>query len=217
MIDSLLYVHNKQRRSCRGDQLSKPRILFLRRNKTRCVSTNLTDPSSDPRLCDFYSQRKKMKIVMDDPSNFFRPILTVFRFVSFGYRKVCLVIFSSFIAVRCIPRLGICSCISSRTFPATRICDYIRITRPCNVYPPCIPVLYSKTGIYRGTYFFLNFVLKHRLWVLVRTALLRRPRSIFEQKFEGGQKFSTENFHFYSREKSLYNAWACFCNATVIC
>ena len=34
----------------------------------------------------------------------------------------------------------------------------------------------------------------------------------FEQKYENSQKFSTENCHFYSREKSLYIAWACFHN-----
>ena len=33
------------------------------------------------------------------------------------------------------------------------------------------PILYSKTGVY---IFFLIFALKHRLWILVRTATLRR-------------------------------------------
>ena len=32
----------------------------------------------------------------------------------------------------------------------------------------------------------------------------------FEQKYENSKKYSTENCHFYSREKSLYLAWACF-------
>ena len=32
----------------------------------------------------------------------------------------------------------------------------------------------------------------------------------FEQKYENSQIISTENFHFCSREKSLYIAWACF-------
>ena len=35
---------------------------------------------------------------------------------------------------------------------------------------------------------------------------------MFEQKYEKSQKNSTENCHFYSREKSLYVAWACFHN-----
>ena len=40
--------------------------------------------------------------------------------------------------------------------------------------PPYTPLLYSKTGDYRGIHFFSYFALKHRLWVLVRTASLRR-------------------------------------------
>ena len=35
------------------------------------------------------------------------------------------------------------------------------------------PTLYSEAGVYRGI-FFLIFAPKHRLWVLVRTASLRR-------------------------------------------
>ena len=49
----------------------------------------------------------------------------------------------------------------------------IRITCPCNVYPPYTPFLYSKTGVYRGIHFFLIFALKQRSRVLVRTASLR--------------------------------------------
>ena len=40
--------------------------------------------------------------------------------------------------------------------------------------PPYTPLLYSKSGVYRGKHYFLIFALKHRLWVLVRTASLRR-------------------------------------------
>ena len=36
--------------------------------------------------------------------------------------------------------------------------------------PPYTPLLYSKTGVYSGIHYFLAFALKHRLWVLVRTA-----------------------------------------------
>ena len=32
----------------------------------------------------------------------------------------------------------------------------------------------------------------------------------FDQKYENNKKNSTENFHFYSREKLLYVAWGCF-------
>ena len=40
--------------------------------------------------------------------------------------------------------------------------------------PPSTPLLYSKTGVYRGILIFLIFALKHRLWILVRTASARR-------------------------------------------
>ena len=36
--------------------------------------------------------------------------------------------------------------------------------------PPYTPLLYSKTGVYRGLDYFLIFALKHILWVHVRTA-----------------------------------------------
>ena len=36
------------------------------------------------------------------------------------------------------------------------------------------PLLYSKTGVYRVIHYFLASAQKHRLWVLVRTALARR-------------------------------------------
>ena len=40
--------------------------------------------------------------------------------------------------------------------------------------PPYTPPLYSKTGVYKGIHNFLIFAPEHRLWVLVRTASLRR-------------------------------------------
>ena len=51
--------------------------------------------------------------------------------------------------------------------------------------PPHTPLIYSKTGVYRGIPIFLNFDPKHRLWVLVRTTSPRRggsnvyPQSMF--------------------------------------
>ena len=36
------------------------------------------------------------------------------------------------------------------------------------------PLIYSRTGVYRGIYSFSYFCSKHRLWVLVRTASSRR-------------------------------------------
>ena len=40
--------------------------------------------------------------------------------------------------------------------------------------PPQTPLLYRKTGVCRGIPIFLIFAPKHRLWVLVRTASVRR-------------------------------------------
>ena len=40
--------------------------------------------------------------------------------------------------------------------------------------PPYTPLLYNKTGVYRDIHYFLIFALKHILWVLVRTASMRR-------------------------------------------
>ena len=37
--------------------------------------------------------------------------------------------------------------------------------------PPQTPLLYSKIGVCRGIPIFLIFAPKHRLWVLVRTAI----------------------------------------------
>ena len=64
-------------------------------------------------------------------------------------------------------------------------------------------MLYSKTGAYRVIHYFLIFALKQ--------AVLTCTHNIcFEQKYENSKNYSTENCHFYSREKSLYITWACF-------
>ena len=42
------------------------------------------------------------------------------------------------------------------------------------IIPPYTPLLYSKTGIYSGVHYFLNFALKHGRWVLVRTTSMRQ-------------------------------------------
>ena len=46
-------------------------------------------------------------------------------------------------------------------------------TCPCNVYPLTPHFYIEKTGVYRGVPT-IYVSLKHRLWVLVRTASLRR-------------------------------------------
>ena len=45
--------------------------------------------------------------------------------------------------------------------------------------PPYTPFLYSETGVYRGIHVFLIFALKHRLWVLVRTASVNLKIIVF--------------------------------------
>ena len=47
--------------------------------------------------------------------------------------------------------------------------------------PPYTPLLYSKTGVYRGIHFFLIFALKHRLRVLIRTASLSTHDLCFKE------------------------------------
>ena len=39
---------------------------------------------------------------------------------------------------------------------------------------PLHPTYIDKTGVYRGLHYFIIFALKHILWVLVRTASMRR-------------------------------------------
>ena len=50
---------------------------------------------------------------------------------------------------------------------------HITKTSPCNEHPPTPHFYIVKLG-FTGVYFFLIFAPKHRLWVLVRTASLRR-------------------------------------------
>ena len=71
------------------------------------------------------------------------------------------------------------------------------------------PLLYSKTGIYKGIYFFLISAQKHRLWVLVRKrlgeAVLTSSHYLcFEQKCETYQNVLSENCHFLVVKFSIY-------------
>ena len=63
----------------------------------------------------------------------------------------------------------------------------------------------------------LIFALKHRLWVMVRTAPLRRfycvpTICVLSKNKKNLKNFCTENFQFLQLKKPLYTAWACFCN-----
>ena len=87
------------------------------------------------------------------------------------------------------------------------------ITCPCNEHPLPPHFYIVKLG-FRGVFIFLIFALKHRLWVLVRTASPRRFRRVATIYVLSKNKkkyfnISSENKHFYSREILLYIAWAC--------
>ena len=79
---------------------------------------------------------------------------------------------------------------------------------------PYIPLLYSKTGVYRDIHYFLIFSLKHRLWVLVSTeAVLTCTNDLcFRAKIRKYHKFSSKNNYCYIREILQYIVWACFRN-----
>ena len=85
----------------------------------------------------------------------------------------------------------------------------ITLTSPCNVNPLASHFYIVKLG-FTGVYIiFLIFALKHRLWVLVRTASV--SKNLKKEK-----KKKTENCHFYSREISLYIARECLRNGKCI-
>ena len=78
--------------------------------------------------------------------------------------------------------------------------DIIDLTCQCNA--PYTPLSYSRIGVYRDIHYFLIFPLKHRSWALVRTALVPTIYAFSKEKDKYHNYFSSENDHFYSREKS---------------
>ena len=70
--------------------------------------------------------------------------------------------------------------------------------------PPYTPLLYSKTGVYRGSTLFS--------YSCSKPYIVGTHNICFEQEYENSKNKSTENCHFYRREKSLYIAWACLRN-----
>ena len=96
---------------------------------------------------------------------------------------------------------------------------HIRTTCPC-VYIPLHPLLYIKTGVYMGTHYFLIFAIKHRLFGLLRTASVRRflrvpTINVLSKNKKKNNKFSSEKYQFYGREKLLFIAWSCFPMITI--
>ena len=72
------------------------------------------------------------------------------------------------------------------------------------ILSPLNPLLYIKTGVYRGIHYFSYFCSKHRLWVPVRTASTSTHNLCFVQKYEKYLSFLSENFQFLERKFSLY-------------
>ena len=63
----------------------------------------------------------------------------------------------------------------SRISTATKCYNNLQHHENMSVYstPPYTPLLYSEIKVYRGIHYFLIFALKHKLWVLVRTASVK--------------------------------------------
>ena len=68
--------------------------------------------------------------------------------------------------------------------------------------PPQTPLLYRKVGICRGLSIFLIFAPKHRLWVLVRTAL---PIYVLSEN-----KKNIKNFQFLQLRKNQCITWGVY-------
>ena len=67
------------------------------------------------------------------------------------------------------------------------------------------PLLYRKTGVYRGIPIFLNLDPKYRLWVLVRTASPSVPTMYVLSKNKKNIKFFLMKFSIFATEKiSIY-------------
>ena len=65
-------------------------------------------------------------------------------------------------------------------------------------------MLFIKTGVYRGIHYFLIFALKHRLWVLLRTAsceaVLTCTHNVLSKNKKNITFFHLKIIFFYSRE-----------------
>ena len=72
---------------------------------------------------------------------------------------------------------------------------HIRITRPCDLYPPCTPLLYCKTGVYRDIHNFLSFVLNQCTHDLLQK---------LKKQTKKHHNFSSGKYNFYDREELQY-------------
>ena len=84
----------------------------------------------------------------------------------------------------------------------------IRITSPCDLYP-FTPHFYIVKVRFTGVYIFFILALKHRLWVLVRTASVTIYVLRKNKKYHN---FSSKNYHLWKFKKYLHDAWVCLRN-----
>ena len=82
--------------------------------------------------------------------------------------------------------------------------------------PPYTPLLYSKTGVYRGELVFLIFALKHRLWVLVRTASVLRFFRIPTIYVLSKNKKNITFFHLKITIFTAVKHWRCVRNVILV-
>ena len=79
------------------------------------------------------------------------------------------------------------------------------------MYTPLHPTfILLNWGLQGFIFFLLNFALKHRLWVLIRTCTHDLCHA---QKYHN---FSSENYRFYIREILQNIAWVCYRNVCEI-
>ena len=79
-----------------------------------------------------------------------------------------------------------------------KLSNLLSITKTCLYnFDPFKPNFYIVKQGFTGVYLFLISAQKHRLWVLVRTALLNvlTRTHCFEQIYEKMSEFLSENFH----------------------
>ena len=149
--------------------------------------------------CHFYSRGISMYIAWECLRNACPcnsdPINPQSYFVKLGFTGVYVFLFSWFdqkYRLRVLVRTASRTASTKRSFRVPTINDFSKKMKSIATFhlkninceghqynmsvcfiPPCTPLLYSKTGVNRGIHYFLIFALKHRSWVLVRTASLR--------------------------------------------
>ena len=76
--------------------------------------------------------------------------------------------------------------------------NILKVKQPSFLKHACIILtpLHSKTGVYRGIYYFLISALKHRLWVLVRTA---------SYSLEPPRRGGSNEYHNYVLSRNMEN------------